>query len=71
LTDNGRDSSTSYTPEQCGSWMKNFTYMTAKAGTLILCDVNGLHRGSPQKDKTRSVLYNAFVYTSGDASPEY
>jgi ectoine hydroxylase-related dioxygenase (phytanoyl-CoA dioxygenase family) len=32
-----------------------------KAGTLILSDVRGIHRGTPQSDRSRSVLVNYIV----------
>jgi hypothetical protein len=40
--------------------------VTGKAGTLILADVRGMHRGTPQKDRSRSVLVNYIVKHPGD-----
>jgi hypothetical protein len=40
--------------------------VTGKAGTLILADVRGLHRGTPQKDRSRSVLVNYIVKHQDD-----
>jgi len=42
------------------------TAVTGPAGTLILADVRGMHRGTPQKDRSRSVLVNYIVKHQGD-----
>jgi len=42
------------------------TNVLGKAGTLILADVRGMHRGTPQKDRSRSVLVNYIVKHEGD-----
>ena len=42
------------------------TSVLGRAGTLILADVRGLHRGTPQKDRSRSVLVNYIVKHDDD-----
>jgi hypothetical protein len=39
--------------------------LTGAAGTLILADVRGFHRGTPQLDRSRSVIVN-YMYDSPD-----
>ena len=36
------------------------------AGTLILADVRGFHRGSPQLERSRSALVNYMYREEGD-----
>jgi len=43
--------------------------ITGPAGTLILADVRGLHRGSPQKAAPRSVLVNYLYESPGERRP--
>lgn len=68
IQDNGRESNTGFSEEECQSFIKQKQLMLADKGTMILCDINGLHRGSPQLGKTRSVLYTAFMFTTDEES---
>lgn len=43
---------------------------TASAGTLILADVRGFHRGAPQKHGERNALVNYIMPKSGELSLE-
>ena len=53
-----------YTVEEAQQIMKDNgfeeTILTGKAGTLILADVRGLHRGTPLKKNNRLILVNFF-----------
>jgi hypothetical protein len=44
--------------------------LTGEAGTLILADVRGFHRGTPQLDRSRSALVNYFFESPGDRQLE-
>jgi hypothetical protein len=44
--------------------------LTGKAGTLILADVRGFHRGTPQLDRSRSVIVNYMFESPGDRWPD-
>ncbi len=63
LIGNGEgESPTTVFPEDIkASEMARETRITGPAGTLILADVRGLHRGSPQENRSRSVLVNYIV----------
>lgn len=66
LLGNKRGSPTSFYEKDVKSLLKNEVKITGNAGTLILADVRGIHRGSPQKDKSRSVLVNYMFPVPGD-----
>jgi hypothetical protein len=55
---NRTGSGTSFYPEDLGRWLNRETRITGPAGTLILADVRGFHRGSPQRGSSRCVLVN-------------
>ena len=44
--------------------------LAGPAGTLILADVRGFHRGTPQLDRSRSVLVNYLYDSPGDVQLE-
>jgi Phytanoyl-CoA dioxygenase (PhyH) len=44
--------------------------LVGPAGTLILADVRGFHRGTPQLDRSRSVLVNYLYESPGDLQLE-
>jgi hypothetical protein len=67
LGNKGGESPTTVFPEDIAkSEMDRETRICGPAGTLILADVRGLHRGSPQEDRSRSVLVNYMVKHPGD-----
>lgn len=66
LLGNTKGSSTSFFEEDLGELIKNEVKLVGKAGTLILADVRGFHRGSPQKKGSRSVLVNYMYLYPGD-----
>jgi hypothetical protein len=57
---------TSFSEDEVSSLRDEEIQLTGQAGTLILTDVRGLHRGSPQRDRSRSVLVNYIVKHAGD-----
>jgi hypothetical protein len=60
-------SPTTFYPEDIRSVLDREVQINGPAGTLILTDVRGLHRGSPQVDRSRSVLVNYILKHPGDA----
>lgn len=66
LQGNENGSPTSFHENDVASLLGKEVKLTAPAGTLILTDVRGLHRGSPQIDRSRSVLVNYIVKHQGD-----
>lgn len=66
VTGNREGSPTSFSPEELGRVLNREVKIDGPAGTLILTDVRGLHRGSPQRDASRSVLVNYVVKHPGD-----
>ena len=60
------DSPTSFHEDDVRSLMDREDHICGSAGTLILADVRGLHRGTPQADRSRSVLVNYIVRHEGD-----
>jgi hypothetical protein len=56
---------TGFTDEELKSVIGNEVRLTGAAGTLILADVRGFHRGTPQLDRSRSVIVN-YMYDSPD-----
>jgi hypothetical protein len=63
---NGDDASTSFSNEDLGPTLEREVQVTGPAGTLILADVRGFHRGSPQLERTRSALVNYIYPHEGD-----
>jgi len=63
---NKEGSDTSFYDKDLGRLMKREVNITGAAGTLILADVRGFHRGSPQLDRSRSVLVNYMYRHEGD-----
>jgi len=57
---------TSFSEEEVRPLASEEVQLCGQAGTLILTDVRGLHRGSPQYDRSRSVLVNYIVKHAGD-----
>jgi hypothetical protein len=57
---------TTFYPEDIKSVLDREVQINGPAGTLILADVRGLHRGSPQVDRSRSVLVNYILKHPGD-----
>jgi hypothetical protein len=66
LGGNADGSPTSFHEDDVASLLGKEVRLAGPAGTLILADVRGLHRGSPQIDRSRSVLVNYIVKHQGD-----
>jgi phytanoyl-CoA dioxygenase PhyH len=66
IVGNREGSPTSFYPEDLKGSLDDEVMIEGKAGTLILADVRGLHRGSPQQDGSRSVLVNYILKHPGD-----
>jgi hypothetical protein len=60
------ESPTSFYADDITSMLGQEERICGPAGTLILADVRGLHRGTPQADRSRSVLVNYIVRHEGD-----
>lgn len=60
----GQDSG--YTADDLQSIIDRETPIEAKAGSLILADVGGAHRGLPQHSHSRSILMQYFMDRPGD-----
>jgi hypothetical protein len=60
------ESPTSFSKGDVGRLLDREVRVCAPAGTLILADVRGLHRGTPQADRSRSVIVNYIVRHEGD-----
>lgn len=59
-------SPTTFYPEDIKSVLDREVQINGDPGTLILTDVRGLHRGSPQINRSRSVLVNYILKHEGD-----
>jgi hypothetical protein len=59
-------SPTTFYPGDIKSVLDREVQINGPAGTLILTDVRGLHRGSPQINRSRSVLVNYILKHPGD-----
>lgn len=57
---------TGYTSDDLQSVIDQVTPIEAKAGSLILADVGGAHRGLPQHSHSRSILMQYFMDRPGD-----
>lgn len=62
----GESPTTVFPEDMTKTELASETSVLGTAGTLILADVRGLHRGTPQKDRSRSVLVNYIVKHQGD-----
>jgi phytanoyl-CoA dioxygenase PhyH len=60
---------TSFHPEDLKGLLDHEVRICGRAGTLILADVRGLHRGSPQLDRSRSALVNYLHRRPGEYYP--
>lgn len=58
---------TGFSEDEIASVLDREVQIEAPAGTLILVDVRGIHRGSPQVERSRSVLVNYMYTHAGDA----
>jgi hypothetical protein len=61
---------TTFFPEDLGPLKDREVQICGRAGTLILADVRGFHRGSPQLERKRSVIVNYMFPTPGDRDPD-
>jgi len=66
LIGNAEGSPTSFYERDLESVLDQEVQVCGEAGTLILADVRGIHRGSPQINRSRSVLVNYMYRTQGD-----
>ncbi len=66
MQDRAAMKSTSFHEGDVRSLLKDEVKVCGPAGTLILADVRGLHRGSPQLSGARSVLVNYLYRHAGD-----
>jgi hypothetical protein len=62
----GEGISTGFAPDEVRAYLENEVQIEGEAGTLILADVLGLHRGTAQVEGSRSVLVNYLYHGSGD-----
>jgi hypothetical protein len=69
LSGNEQGAATSFYPDDIKRDLKREVQVCGPAGTLILTDVRGFHRGSPQLDRSRSALVNYIVRHKGDRFP--
>ena len=63
---NGEGASTSFSNDNLGRTLNREVQVCGPAGTLILADVRGFHRGSPQVERSRSALVNYMYKEEGD-----
>lgn len=61
---------TGFKDEELKSLISKEVRLTGEAGTLILADVRGFHRGTPQLDRSRSAIVNYMFETAGDVWPD-
>ena len=61
---------TGFSPDELSRTIGREVRLTGEAGTLILADVRGFHRGTPQLDRSRSVLVNYFYADPGEIQLE-
>jgi hypothetical protein len=66
---NPEGADTTFDPNEVSRRQDRELQVCGPAGTLILADVRGLHRGSPQLDRDRSVLVNYLHPQPGDLYP--
>lgn len=65
LTDSSSAYPTSFSEEMVARWMDRKIEVTGGIGDLIIADVRGIHRGSPQISGDRAVIVNYLSTTSG------
>jgi hypothetical protein len=70
LRGNGEASPTSFHADEIEGALDREVQITGPAGTLILADVRGLHRGSPQSAGSRSVLVCYMLKDSTEIFPD-
>jgi len=63
---NKEGAETSFYESDLGQLLEQEVAITGQAGTLILADVRGFHRGTPQTERSRSVLVNYLYRHDGD-----
>ncbi len=56
--DGGGDAPTTIRPEEYPQGEASEVQLTGPAGSLIIADTRGVHRGAPQRGRSRSVLVN-------------
>jgi Phytanoyl-CoA dioxygenase (PhyH) len=61
---------TGFTDVELGGAIEREVKLTGDAGTLILADVRGFHRGTPQLNRSRSALVNYLYATPGEVELE-
>ena len=66
LLGNAEGSPTSFFESDLQSVLDQEVKICGAAGTLILADVRGLHRGAPQINRSRSILINYMYRLPGD-----
>ena len=59
-------SPTTFFPDDLERYLDREEQVCGPAGTMILSDVRGFHRGTPQADRSRSVLVNYILKHPGD-----
>jgi hypothetical protein len=70
LVGNREGSPTSFHANDIDDALEREVQITGAAGTLILADVRGLHRGSPQRVGSRSVLVSYMLKHPGEIFPD-
>lgn len=70
LSSSVQHSETSFFQRDLGKWIKKERSIVGKAGTLILADVVGFHRGLPQINAERTLLYNNLYSRNIEQFPE-
>lgn len=66
----GGESPTTFFAKDLGSSIDNEVAVNGPAGTMILADVRGFHRGTPQVDRSRSVLVNYILKHDDEIFPD-
>ncbi len=66
IVGNTEGTPTSFYENDLKSVLKHEVQICGPAGTLILADVRGIHRGSPQVNRSRSALVNYMYKIPGD-----
>lgn len=64
------DAPTSISPEDYPEGEEREVQLTGPAGSLIIADTRGVHRGAPQKGRSRSVLVNYLYDHTFEYNPE-
>ena len=66
ISGSGDHAPTGFPAEELGRLVDKEVQISGSAGTLILADVRGLHRGTPQSERSRSVLVNYLYHEATD-----